>query len=160
MGEFALKDLLQTIGPTASLIFAAWIYLSAYQHYRELLAELRTHPQHDPRRDSLREQILAYKQRCEQMRLATQIGVSAAVSLISAIVIAAVYTIDPRLTALKYLCAVTAIGGLLLVIWAAVLVLLENARLQVIIDSDISDMRDIQADSAPGPSVSSRRYPL
>ncbi len=28
MGGFELKDLLSAVGPTASLIFAAWIFLS------------------------------------------------------------------------------------------------------------------------------------
>jgi hypothetical protein len=151
MSGFPLKEFLQVIGPTASLIFAAWIFLSflqqrymtAYQHYRELLAELRTHPKHDPRRDSLCHQILEYKRRCEQMRRATQIGVIAAICLISAIVFGALETIDPQLAPLKYLCAAAAIGGLLLVIWAAVFVLIENARLQIIIDSDMSDLPDL-----------------
>ncbi len=152
MSGFPLKELLQAIGPTASLIFAAWIflsflqqrYMSAYEHYRQLLAEFRTHEQRDRRRESLGEQILEYKRRCEQMRRATQIGVIAAICLISAIVLAAVNTIDSQLAATKYLCAAAAIGGLLLVIWAAVLVLMENARLQIIIDSDISDVPDLK----------------
>jgi len=64
------------------------------------------------------------------MRLATRIGVIAAICLISAIVLAAVDAMAANIPVLKYLCAVGAIGGLLLVIWAAVLVLMENARLQ------------------------------
>ncbi len=152
MGEFRLKDLLEAVGPTASLIFAAWIFLSflqqrymtAYEHYRELIAEFRSHEQRDRRRESLGQQILEYKHRCEQMRLATQIGVVAAICLISSIVLAAVNAMDSQLSALKYLCAAGAIGGLLLVIWAAVLVMMENARLQVIIDSDLSDIPDLR----------------
>jgi uncharacterized YccA/Bax inhibitor family protein len=106
-----------------------------------------------PRQSHLRQEILEYKRRCEQMRLATQIGVIAAISLISAIVFAALHTLDPQLAALKYLCAIGAIAGLLLVIWAAVLVLIENAHLQVIIDSDISDLPDLQ----PTPSRTRER---
>jgi hypothetical protein len=49
---------------------------------------------------------------------------------------------------LKYLCAARAIGGLVLVIWAAVLVLMENARLQVIIDSDLSDVPDLRINAS------------
>ncbi len=151
MAGFDLKDLLQAVGPTASLIFAAWIFLSflqqrymtAYEHYRQLISEFRSHEQRDRRRESLARQILEYKHRCEQMRLATQIGVIAAICLISAIVCAALEAMDSQLRALKYLCAVSAIVGLLLVIWAAVLVLMENARLQVIIDSDISDVSEL-----------------
>jgi hypothetical protein len=84
MPDFELKDLLQAIGPSASLIFAAWIFLSflqsryssAYEHYRQLIAELRTHREQDRRLQSLCRQILAYKRRCEQMRWATNIKAS------------------------------------------------------------------------------------
>src|SRR5438132_181530 len=97
MPDFDLRDLLQALGPTASLIFAAWIFLnflqarysSAYDRYRALLAELRTHHDQDKRRESLRAQILAYKRRCEQMRLATNIGVFSAILLISALIFGA-----------------------------------------------------------------------
>jgi hypothetical protein len=155
MGGFALKDLLEAVGPTASLIFAAWIFLSflqqryvtAYEHYRQLIAEFRSHEQRDRRRESLGQQVLEYKRRCEQMRLATQVGVLAAICLISAIVLAAVNAIA-QVGALKYLCAAGAIGGLLLVIWAAILVLMENARLQIIIDSDLSDIPDLRTAAA------------
>jgi hypothetical protein len=156
MDGFPLKDLLQAVGPTASLIFAAWIflsflqqrYMSAYEHYRQLIAEFRSHEQRDRRRDSLGEQILGYKRRCEQMRRATHIGVIAAICLISSIVFAALHAMGLELPAVKYLCATGAIVGLLLVIWAAVLVLIENAGLQKIIDSDISDIPDLRGHAA------------
>jgi hypothetical protein len=85
MLEFQLKDLLQAVGPTASLIFAAWIFLSflqsrytsAYERYRSLLQEFRTHEAKDRRRETLQDQILEYKRRCEQMKTATNIGVIA-----------------------------------------------------------------------------------
>jgi hypothetical protein len=149
--SFELKDLLQAIGPTASLIFAAWIFLSflqqryttAYELYRALLSELRQHKEQDPRRASLCGQIMEYKHRCEQMRLAAHIGLLAAIALISTIVMAALNTIDDRLVALKYLAALLSVVGLLLVIWAAVLVLIENLRLQRIIDSDLSDIPEL-----------------
>src|SRR3954468_12593548 len=98
--DFELKDLLDAIGPTASLIFAAWIFLtflqarytSAYQQYRSLIAELRDHREHDYRRESLRSQILDYKRRCEQMRLATHIGIISAMFLISTLIFATLGT--------------------------------------------------------------------
>jgi hypothetical protein len=91
MQGFELKDLLQALGPTASLIFAAWIFLSflqsrysaAYERYRSLLDEFRQHSNRDRRRESLHEQILEYKRRCEQMRRATNLGVIAAICLIA-----------------------------------------------------------------------------
>jgi hypothetical protein len=150
MPDFDLKDFLQAVGPTASLIFAAWIFLTflqarysaAYERYRALIAEFREHPNRDKRRESLRGQILEYKRRCEQMRLATNIGVFSAIVLISALVLAAFGTMYDQVSALKYLTACCAIVGLLLVIWAAVLVIVENSRLQLILDSDLSDIEE------------------
>lgn len=151
MPDFDLKDLLQAVGPTASLIFAAWIFLTflqarytaAYEHYRALIAELRTHGEQDRRRDSLRDQILRYKRRCEQMRLATNIGVTSAILLISALIFAALGTLYDTISAWKYLTACCAIAGLLLVIWAAALVILENYGLQRILESDLSDLPEL-----------------
>lgn len=151
MPDFELKDLLQAVGPTASLIFAAWIFLSylqsrytvAYEHYRALIAELRTHREQDERRASLRSQILEYKRRCELMRRATNIGVVSAIVLISALLSAAVGTIFNAASMWKYLTALCAIGGLLLVVWAASLVIVENCRLQRILDSDLSDLPEL-----------------
>jgi hypothetical protein len=151
MPDFDLKDLLQAVGPTASLIFAAWIFLTflqarytaAYERYRALIAELRTHHEQDKRRDSLRDQILTYKRRCEQMRLATNIGVISAILLISALIFAALGTMYDTIPAWKYLTGCCAIAGLLLVIWAAVLVLLENYGLQRLLESDLSDLPEL-----------------
>ena len=148
MPDFELKDLLQAIGPTASLIFAAWIFLSflqaryssAYEHYRQLIAELRTHREQDRRLQSLCRQILAYKRRCEQMRWATNIGVIAAMVLIGALIFAALGTMYDTAPAWKYLTAACAIIGLLLVIWAASFVILENYGLQRLLEEDLSDV--------------------
>lgn len=149
--NFELNDLLQAIGPTASLIFAAWIFLSflqqrystAYNLYRALIAELRQHPETDKRRESLCEQILEYKRRCQQMRLAAHIGLLAAIALISTIILAVLNTVNEEWVVLKFLAALLSVVGLLLVIWAAILVVIENLRLQLIIDSDLSDIPDL-----------------
>jgi uncharacterized protein DUF2721 len=151
MQGFELEDLLKAVGPTASLIFAAWIFLtylqarysSAYEHYRELIAELRQHREHDYRRTSLEDQIIEYKLRCEQMRRATDIGVMSAILLISALVFAALGTMFPTLSFWKYLTAACAIVGLLLVVWAAAFVIIENRGLQRILDEDLSDNPDL-----------------
>jgi hypothetical protein len=152
LASFDLKDVLQAVGPTASLIFAAWIFLSylqqryssSYERYRALIDEFRHHPEKDQRHASLLEQILEYKRRCQQMRLATHIGLLAAIILISSIIFAALNMIDDDIAAFKFLSAGLAILGLLLVIWAAILVILENLRLQLIIDSDLSDVPELE----------------
>jgi hypothetical protein len=151
MASFELKALLQAIGPTASLIFAAWIFLSylqqrysaAYDRYRNLIEEFRKHREQDQRHHSVLEQILEYKRRCQQMRLATQLGLLAAILLIGSIISAALSVIGGDAAAFKYLSAALAIFGLLMVIWAAVLVMIENWRLQLIIESDLSDIPEL-----------------
>lgn len=151
MLSFDLKNVLQAVGPTASLIFAAWLFLSylqqrftsAYERYRALISEFRQHKEKDQRYHSLLEQVVEYKHRCEHMRLATHIGLLAAIALIGSIVFAALNAIDQNIAAFKFLSAGLSLIGLLLVIWAAVLVIIENLRLQVAIDSDLSDVPEL-----------------
>src|SRR4051812_36080673 len=76
--DFDTKDLLEAIGPNATLIFAAWIFLSvlqtrynaAYEQYRGLINTFRNGDAQGERRESLISQIVLYKRRCEQMRFA------------------------------------------------------------------------------------------
>src|SRR3954470_17003472 len=96
---FKSKDFLEAIGPSASLIFASWIFLSflqtrytaAYERYRSLIDERRQNltqkpdegvTDEDRHQRSLGGQIGLYRRRCEHMRLATNIGVIAAMLLI------------------------------------------------------------------------------
>jgi hypothetical protein len=66
------------------------------------------------------------------MRLATHLGLLAALDVMT-----------DDFAPFKYLSAGLAILGLLLVIWAAVLVMLENLRLQLIIESDLADVPEL-----------------
>jgi hypothetical protein len=149
--EFDLKDVLEAVGPTASLVFAAWIYLSflqqryagAYDRYRSLIDEYRTADLQDHRKTNVRDQILLYKQRCEQMRLATNLGVFAAIILILTLVTGALSAIFPSAGFLKYIGAAGALIGLLMVIAAAIPVILENNLIQRAIESEISDLPEI-----------------
>ena len=50
----------------------------------------------------------------------------------------------------KHLTACCAIAGLLLVIWAAALVIVENSRLQIILDSDLEAVQESVHDAGPG----------
>jgi hypothetical protein len=81
------------------------------------------------------------------MRLATNIGVTSAILLITALICAALGTMYDTVSAWKYLTAGCAIIGLLLVIWAAALVILENYALQRLLESDLSDLPEL-VDSA------------
>jgi type VI protein secretion system component VasK len=78
------------------------------------------------------------------MQLATQVGLLAAILLISSIIFAALSVITEDSAAFKYLSAALAIAGLSMVIWAAILVMIENRRLQLIIESDLSDVPELE----------------
>lgn len=141
-----LKELLQTIGPTASLVFAAWIFLSYLQtryeaaavRFRELLNEYREE-MNSSRHQSVRRQILLYQRRCACMRRATNIGVVSAMLLIFTLIIGALNVVAPN-DILPPIAACLAIVGLALVVLAASFVLFENRLMQRALDDELSDV--------------------
>src|SRR4051812_14667638 len=155
--QFQMKDLLEAIGPSASLIFASWIFLSflqaryssAYDRYRALIQERRERlradgdePQGscDRHQQSVTGQIALYRRRCEQMRLATNIGVAAAILLIMTILAGGVQVVLPQARFLSYVGAAGALLGLLLLILAAVFVLMENVLIQHAMNDEAADL--------------------
>jgi hypothetical protein len=156
--DFSTKDLLQALGPTASLIFAAWIYmtflqqryLSAFSTYRALLDGYREDGASEERRSSIRNQIMQYKKRCQLMRIATNVGLSAAILLILTLICAAVDVMFPNIIWLKLAISFCAIAGLLLVIVGAVLVIKENSVIQNALDSEIEDIPELNENSNEG----------
>ena len=141
-----LKELLQTVGPTASLVFAAWIFLSYLQtryeaaaiRFRELLDEYRDE-KNSQRHQSVRRQILLYQRRCSCMRRATNIGVVSAMLLILTLILGALNVVAPN-RLWPSIGAVLAIVGLGLVVLAASLVLYENKLMQRALDDEMSDV--------------------
>jgi hypothetical protein len=149
--DFELKDLLEAIGPNATLIFAAWIFLSflqqrytaAYDRYRALVEQYRGNADSTTRHRNVKGQVLLYKRRCEQMKLATNIGVVSAMLLITALISAGLSVIFEDAGFLKYVVAVASIVGLVLVMCSAGFVLVENSLVQRAIDNDPSDIEDL-----------------
>jgi hypothetical protein len=163
--DFTMKDLLEAIGPSASLIFASWIFLSflqtrytaAYDRYRSLVEERRQHleqqKQHadqndDRHQQSIGKQIELYRHRCEFMRMATNIGVAAAILLIVTILCGGLQVILPGAGALKWTGAVTAFSGLTLLIIAAVFVIVENVQIRHAMDDEKSDLPGLEQERA------------
>lgn len=149
--DFTAKDFLQAVGPPASLIFAAWIYmsflqqryLSAFSTYRALLDGYREKEMSEQRRANISQQILLYKQRCEIMRRATDIGLVAAIFLILTLISAAFDVMFPGITFLKYAISICAITGLTLVIIGAALVIKENTVIHTALDSELADIPEL-----------------
>jgi len=83
--DFQLSDVLKAIGPTASIIFAAWIFLSFLQsrcdaaltRYRDLLGEYRKGEDAE-RAASAKREIEVYARRCTIMSWAVTLGLVSA----------------------------------------------------------------------------------
>ncbi len=80
--DFSLSALLRTIGSTASIIFAAWIFMEFPQRYdssvdrhRSMISNYGTEALSSERRDPMRAQIVVHKRRCDLMNYSCQCGV-------------------------------------------------------------------------------------
>ena len=131
--EFTLADLFKAIGPTASIIFAAWIFMgflqqrydAAVERYREMIGKYREVEQSNDRRVNAKDQIMRYKRRCGLMNCACVTGLVSAIMLLLTLIVGALDVMMPGNSALKYVSAGSALLGLSLVIVAAALVIVE-----------------------------------
>ena len=132
--EFTLPDLFKAIGPTASIIFAAWIFMgflqsrydAAVERYREMIGKFRDVDQTRDRRGNAKDQIMRYKRRCELMNYACVTGLISAIMLLLTLIAGALDVIAPGFAILKYISAGAALLGFTLVIAAAALVIVES----------------------------------
>ena len=149
--HFQLKDVLTAIGPSASIVFAAWIFMSflqnrysqAFQLYRELIQECREREMEQPRGANVRAQVLLFRRRFELMRQATNLGLVAAMLLISTLIGGAVNAVFPALPLIPELSTVLAVMGFLLVITASGMVIVENSLIQQAVDAELLDVPDL-----------------
>ncbi|MCJ2131023.1 DUF2721 domain-containing protein [Methylobacterium sp. E-045] len=152
-----LSDVLKAIGPNASIVFAAWIFMGFLQQrydaalgrYQQAVGDYRSEGHDIGRADNLRAQVLAYRRRCRLMSRASLIGLVAAILLISALIFGALDVIVPRSTAITVLGIATAIGGFVLVIVAAIVVIVEGAVVIRQIDDELRDVPNL-TDGAGG----------
>jgi len=152
-----LADILKAIGPNASIIFAAWIFMgflqqrydSASDRYRAVVGDYRSLDHDDDRGANLKDQVLAYRHRCRLMSVATMTGLVAAILLIASLILGAVDVIVPKNVVVTTLGTVAAIGGFVLVIAAAVIVIIEGRIVVRQIDDELRDVPEL-ADAAGG----------
>jgi hypothetical protein len=149
--DFNLKDVLEAVGPSAALVFASWIflgfleqrYVAAYERFRKLVEEYRANQSSKTRHQNLRDQIRLYRVRCDQMRTATNLGIIAAILLLTTLICGGLEAIFGGIAPIKYLGTACAIIGLLLVIAAAVYVIRENTLIKQMLGSEIADLDDV-----------------
>lgn len=149
--DFDLSNILKSIGPAASIIFAAWIFMTFLQQrydstvdrYREQIEKFRSAEMSDDRRGNIKDQILVYKRRCELMSRANLIGLISAILLILTLVLGELDIIFPGWTVLKDMSAVAIFMGFSLVILATVFVIVEGSITHRQFDSELLDVPDL-----------------
>jgi hypothetical protein len=148
---FELKNVLSAIGPSASIVFAAWIFMSflqsryttAFQLYRELIQQCRDGRTHGIRGTNIRDQVMLFKRRFELMKYAVNLGLAAAILLISTLIGGALDVVFPGLSLIKVLSTCCAISGFILVIVAAFLVIKENSIIQRAVNAELLDVPEL-----------------
>ncbi|MBW8855909.1 MAG: DUF2721 domain-containing protein, partial [Bradyrhizobium sp.] len=150
--QVTLKDFLEVVAPSASLIFASWIFLSFLQTrytsacslYRSLIEIHRqNHSQDDEHQRNVSSQIALYKRRCQQMRAATNLGVIAALLLIIAI-ICAVLEIVTDVAVFRPIGVTSTLLGFFLLVVAAAFVIMENSQIQYTLSSELEELPELQ----------------
>ena len=117
--DLDLANILKVIGPAASIIFAAWIFMgflqtrydAAIERYRDLIDRYRTSELSGSRKTNMRDQIVCYKRHCVLMGRASSFGLVSAVLLIFTLISAELALIFQNVTFLKYLSAGSALLG-------------------------------------------------
>lgn len=153
--DFELKDVMGAVGPSAALVFAAWLFLqllqqrytAAYTRYRELIEAFRG-DLNGKRREVIQEEIDVYYKRVKTMMYATNLGMVAAICLLLSLASSGLDAMF-KLDWLKYIGGPGIVLGLLLVVPAAIMVIMENMMIKKPIDDELADVKEFngQADS-------------
>jgi hypothetical protein len=146
-----LANIFKAVGPAASIIFAAWIFMAflqtrydaAVDRYRSLVEQYRSGDQRDTRRVNLRDSILVYKKRCEIMNIASVIGLASAVLLIGSLIIGELSLAFPNIDVLKIICICGTLAGLALVIAATAIVIYESLIIHRQLEAELLDLADL-----------------
>ena len=147
--DFELKDVMEAVGPSAALAFAAWLFLqllqqrytSAYTRYRDLVDAFRTGVE-GKRREVIKSEIKIYHKRVLLMLYATNIGLVGAILLLLALIssgLNAVFKFDW----LKYIGATGIVVGLTIVAICCVIVIVENSLIKHPIEAELHDLEGL-----------------
>ena len=146
-----IASIFKAIGPAASIIFAAWIFMgflqtrydAAVDRYRALVGQYREGDHRDARRGNLRDSILTYKKRCEIMNVASIIGLSSAIILVLALMVGELAIAFSNVEALKLFSVGATLVGLSLVIVATSIVLYESMIIHRQLETELLDLPDL-----------------
>ncbi len=146
-----IASIFKAIGPAASIIFAAWIFMgflqtrydAAVDRYRALIGQYRDGSHHEARRGNMRDSILVYKKRCEIMNAASMIGLVSAIILVLALIIGELAIAFPAVALLKFASMGATLLGLFLVVVATCVVLYESLIIHRQLETELLDVPDL-----------------
>ena len=150
--SFKMKDVLDAVGPSASLVFASWIFLSflqqryaaAFQTFRSLVDAYRKGGVPEIRKGALEAQVRQYRRRCDWMRWATNIGVVSAICFLATLLDGLAAIFWPDAAVVRFSGAAFAALGFLLVMVAAVLTFVENTASAAALDDEVRDLHSLE----------------
>lgn len=125
-----LSEVFKAIGPNASIVFAAWIFMgflqqrydAAINRYPSAAGDYRSETHDDSRGDYLKIHLLKYRDRCIVMAWSTIVGPVSAILLIAALIFGALDVIAPENVIITAGGVASLILGFVLVIVAAIIV--------------------------------------
>ena len=165
--SFELSDVLKAIGPAASIIFAAWIFMgflqqrydAAVSRYRQAISDFRTGNHALDRRDNIRDQILVFKRRCELMNYACMVGLASAILLLLTLIAGEIDVVIPNTPLLAVVGSISAFVGLTLVIVGSVLVIMEASYAHRQLDAELLDVPDLAEKTGQQPGMVRKNQP-
>jgi hypothetical protein len=154
-----LGDVLKAIGPNASIVFAAWIFMgflqqrydSAIDRYRGAVGDYRSGDHDQARTDNLREQVVIYRRRCWLMGHALLTGLAAAMLLIASLILGALDVVSPDVPLIAWVGTAAAIAGFALIIVAALIVWREARLVTTELDNELRDVPELARDTGHQP---------
>ena len=158
MVDFQLKEVMDAVGPSAALAFAAWLFLqllqqrysAAYSRYRELVETFRGGIE-GKRREVIKDEIVVYHKRVIYMMHSTNIAMVGAIFLLLGLVVNGLNAML-KMDWMKYLGAPAILLGLLLVIPAALLLIRENMMIMQPIKAELADLEEFNGQPEAGTS--------
>ena len=118
-------------------------YDAAIDRYRSAVGDYRSEAHEGDRTSNLKRQVLSYRRRCKLMTWATLIGLVAAILLICSLIFGAFDAIVPNVAIVTAAGTVASIGGFVLVIVAALLVIVEGWVVRQEIDDELRDVPEL-----------------
>ena len=148
--DYKLTDLLSTAGATIGIIIAGTIFLQFVNtkymelagRYRELAREYRGVPGEHGRHAPLRTLIQRYRQRLVLLNRASWLAAVALLAFLSAVLIGGLSMLFPPVVAFRTAGTGGLMGGLLLILIAVMLNLMESVMARTEIGDEIADLDD------------------